>query len=51
MEKFYIQPTKDEVKVCHQKTCMVARGKNAQILTMAFTFVLVCVGISMLAKS
>lgn len=40
----------DKVKVCKGNMCIEARGDNAKLLTLGFVFVLVCVGIAVLAN-
>lgn len=50
MGNLYNLSTRDQVEVCHNSTCIKARGQNAELLTIAFTFVLVCAGIAILAK-
>ena len=47
----HLYKAKDEVNVCvNQDTCIQARGQNGQVLVAAFTFVLLCAGIALLAK-
>ncbi len=40
----------DRVRVCNRNTCIEARGDNAKIIAGAFAIMLVCIGISALAR-
>lgn len=41
----------DKVKLCKSNVCIEARGDNAKLLTGAFAFALLCIGIAALAKA
>ena len=50
MGKFYpIKNAEDEVNICKGNTCIQARGDNAKLITFAFAFMLICVGIAALS--
>lgn len=41
----------DKVRVCNDNFCIEASGDNARLLTGAFVFALICIGIAALAKA
>ena len=49
--KKYNKLTQDKVRFCKGNVCLEANGENARLLTGVFTFVLICIGISTLAKA
>ena len=50
MKNFYpVKKADDEVRLCKGNTCIQARADNAKLLTFAFAFMLICVGIAALS--
>jgi len=50
MKYFYpVKNADDEVKICKGNTCIQDRGDNAKLITFAFAFMIICVGIAALS--
>ncbi len=47
----YNVSNRDKVRLCKGNICLEARGENARQLTNAFTLVLICIGLAVLAKA
>jgi hypothetical protein len=50
MNQLYFKKNND-VKVCYDKLCVNAKGKNAELITNAVAFSLVCLGIGAILRS
>lgn len=51
MNQLYFKKNNNDVKVCYDKLCVDAKGKNAEIITNAVVFSLVCLGIGAILSS
>jgi len=50
MKHFYpVKNADNEVTICNGNICIKARGNNAELLTLGFAFMIICVGVAALS--